>query len=371
MKKKEIGTLSLNINTSDFNYGAILHSWAFQQFLNKYDKYNVEIIDYITPHLEKCNLKYPIYSSIKIRKVRTIIKSILFYIPYKLRYYKFQKFIKNNMIISDKHYTQKSLNDAKLKYDILICESDVIWYPGFFHGNFDKSFFLALDSMKSKKKIAYSPSMSSLKYIDSKKEELKELLKNLDHISCRESYELNVLKELSDKDITHVMDPVFLLNPEDYNKIIGKRIIKDKYLLLYLPVNDNKELRKVAKRYAKENNLKVLEITTKLYPEFGHKTLTHAGVEEFLSCIKYSDMVFTNSFHAICFSVLFEKEFYAFTRKLNGKVEDICKTLELNNRYLTDNKLKKVEKIDYKKVNKIVKELREKSQNWIIDAIEK
>ena len=86
MKKKSIGTLSLNINTSDFNYGAILHSWAFQQFLDKYGKYNVEIIDYITPHLEKCNLKYPIYSSIKNKKLRTIIKSIIFYITYKLRY---------------------------------------------------------------------------------------------------------------------------------------------------------------------------------------------------------------------------------------------------------------------------------------------
>lgn len=33
----KVGTISLNINAPDFNYGAMLHSWAFQQFLKKLD----------------------------------------------------------------------------------------------------------------------------------------------------------------------------------------------------------------------------------------------------------------------------------------------------------------------------------------------
>ena len=373
MKKKQvkIGTISLNINTDDFNYGAMLHSWAFQKYLMKNKNYYVEIIDYVTPHLEKLDYSRPVISNLKAKRRLSAAKDAVFYFPYKQRYKKFQKFIKNHMITSKEKYTQKKLNDAKLDYDILVCESDVIWYPGCFKGNYDPSFFLALDSMKGKKRIAYSPSMSSLKYVEKKKDELKELLTNLDHISCRETYEIDVLQELTDKKVTHVMDPVFLLEPEDYDEITGKRIIKDKYLLLYLPVNDNRELRKSAKKYAKEHGLKILEISTKLYPNFiGQKTLTHAGIEEFLSCIRNADMVFTNSFHAICFSVLFNKEFYAFTRHLNGKVEDICKTLGLMDRYLQDNKVKEDKKINYNKVNKKVVELRKKSQDWINNAIE-
>ena len=367
-KSKFIGTLSLNINTDDFNYGAVLHSWAFQQFLLKND-YKCEIIDYITPHLENFDFINPILGSIKAKRIKSLIKYILVFFPYKRRYKKFREFINSNMIISEKQYTQHTLNDETLKYDTLICESDVIWYYGFFHGNYDKTFFLALDSMKNKKRIAYSPSMSSMKYIEETKEELKKLLNNLDYISCRETYELETLKELSGKEVTHVMDPVLLLERKDYDKIACKRIINDNYLLLYLPVDNNKKLRKVAKDYAKKNSLKILEISTKLRPSLNHKVLTTAGVEEFISCIKYADVVFTNSFHAICFSVIYEKDFYAFTRSLNGKVIDICKTLGLEDRYLENNKIKKIEHIDYKKVTKRVEELKNRSQKWIINAL--
>lgn len=132
--------------------------------------------------------------------------------------------------------------------------------------------------------------------------ELKQLLTNLDYILCRESYEKDILEKYTEKEATHVVDPVMLLNSEEYNSIIGEKIEKDKYLLIYLPVDNNKKLRKFAKEYAKKNNLKIIEKTTKLTRRnFNTKTLTAAGVEEFLSVIKYVDIVFTNSFHAICF----------------------------------------------------------------------
>ena len=89
--------------------------------------------------------------------------------------------------------------------------------------------------------------------------------------------------------------------------------MKDKYILLYLPVNDNKRLRRHAKEFAIEHGYKILEISTKLL-----KTQTdlitglpHAGVEEFLSAIKNAEVIFTNSLHAVCFSIIFKKEFYA------------------------------------------------------------
>lgn len=104
-KYKKIGTLSLNINTDDFNYGAILHSWAFQQYLEKYLGENTEIINYITLKLENKNLKNPLKSAIKEKNIKAIIKNILKYSTYKKRYNKFKKFIDKNMKISAKRYT--------------------------------------------------------------------------------------------------------------------------------------------------------------------------------------------------------------------------------------------------------------------------
>src|SRR5690606_29444570 len=37
-----------------------------------------------------------------------------------------------------------------------------------------------------------------------------------------------------------------------------------------------------------------------------------AGIEEFISLLKYSDKVITDSFHGVAMSIIFEKSFYSF-----------------------------------------------------------
>ena len=183
--------------------------------------------------------------------------------------------------------------------------------------------------MKDKLKIAYSPSLGNGIYDHYHETDLKKYLNNLDFISCRESYAVDILKQYTEKDVTHVLDPVMLLEGSEYKNIIGKRLTDKKYIMLYLPVNDNGKLRKYANDFAKKNNYNIIEISTKLYKNSSksNTVIPDAGIEEFLSCLKYSECVFTNSFHAVCFSILFKKEFYAFSRKYGGKVEDFCKNL--------------------------------------------
>lgn len=368
----KIGTISLNVNAPDFNYGAVLHSWAFQKFLQKLDYVeSTEIIDYTTVSLEGQNLSHSLVKDVLGLHPRAFLYHLKDKKAYTVRYKKFKEFEKSNMIISEKSYTQSSLNSAELDYDCVICESDVIWSQQFFGGKFDKSFFLALDSMKKMKKIAYSPSMGEADLTSEHKKYLKSFLKHIDYISCRESYDIPILKELTDKEVVHVLDPVLLLEEKDYASITADRIIEEKYICLYLPVDDNSELRKQAKDYAERNNLKILEISTKLeiYENESGICSGTMGIQEFLSAIKYADVIFTNSFHAICFAVIFNVEFYAFTRKYPGKVKDICKTLGLLERYLEKDSFNELKRIDYDIVNNKWKELKEKSINWLENAL--
>lgn len=369
-KSKKIGTISLNINTPDFNYGAILHSWAFQKYLqkNKLCEYT-EIIDYITPKLENTNRKSPIKDALKTKNIKGIIKNILIYPSYKKRYKKFEEFKKNDLVISTKQYTQKELDQATLDYDTVICESDVIWSPGFFGGDFDKAFFMNLKSMENMKKISYAPSMADGELTKKQEEDMTKLLEGIDYISCRESYEKDLLSKLTTKNVEHVLDPVMLLDADDYNEITGDRILKRNYVLLYLPVDNNKRLRKEAIKYAKEKNLDVLEISTKCLMKFGNKTLTHAGVEEFLSAIKFADTVFTNSFHAICFALIFNKNFYAFSRANFGKVKNICDVTNLSERFFEDDNFKALPNINYEDINATLSELQKKSKEWLENAL--
>lgn len=368
-----IGTISLNINAPDFNYGAVLHSWAFQQYLGKLNFVEyTEIIDYTMPKLEGQNLKYPVLTNLKQKHLRRALKYMRNHRLYDIRYKKFCEFISNNILKSDIKYTQKKLNNAKIDYDCVICESDVIWSPGFSGGHFDKSFFMALDSMSDLKRIAYAPSMANGDLNREQEDELKELLKYPQFISCRESYEKEILEKYTDKTITHVLDPVMLLEAGDYDVITADKMVKENYLLLYLPVDDNVELRKYANQYAKKKGLKVVEISTYLNSKNSENEICYgaAGIEEFLSLIKNAEIVFTNSFHAICFAIIFNIQFYAFSRAYAGKVKDICNVFELQERYFEDNIFRENEPIDYEKVNKIRDELAEKSKQWLISSLQ-
>ncbi len=281
----KIGTLSLNINTHDFNYGAVLHSWAFQQYLMKQPEVeSVDIIDYTTPILEGQSLKHPIISLMHGINRRGSVIEMMHPVLHRRRYNKFRDFIERNMSVSKTAYTQASLNAAELPYDTVICESDVTWSAGFFGGHYDRAFFLSLKSMKNMNRIAYAPSMADAVVTEEQSAELKKLLKYPQHISCRETYAAEVLREHTDKPVKHVIDPVLLLGAEDYEKITAERIIDDDYLLLYLPVDDNAGLRSAAKFYAKKHGLKIIDLSTYLKKNSDKEiiSLTSAGIPEFL-----------------------------------------------------------------------------------------
>lgn len=368
----KIGTISVNINTPDYNYGALLHSWAFIKYMQKLDfVQSAEVIDYLTPYLETYKEDFHIIEKLKEKNYYEARMNFRKYRWYKWRKKKFKNFQKKYMTISKKKYNQKKLNDSVLPYDTVICESDVIWSPKLTKGEFDPSFFLSLDSMKSLKKIAYSPSMGDGDLEENYQKEFKKYLKNIDYISCRESYQVDIIKQYTNKEVTKVLDPVFLIDKKDYTEIIGPRLVEQKYLLLYLPVNNNKKLRDAAREYALKNNLFMIEISTKLEKKKTNNLwrIPDAGIEEFLSGIKNAEVIFTNSLHAVCFSIIFKKQFYAFSRKYAGKVRDICKIFDLSNRYFEDDNFIEQKKINYNEVYKKYKKMQKESQDWIINAL--
>lgn len=368
----KIGTLSVNINTPDYNYGALLHSYAFIEYLKKFNFVTrAEIIDYITPSVLNKSKENKIPKDYIRNNYRDYFTLKRMNYSYNVRDRKFKKFIKKYMNVSDKQYVQETLKNEKLDYDVLFCESDVIWSPILTGGRLDPAFFLAFNNMNKIKKIAYSPSLGDQIYDKQQEKDLKKYLKKLDFISCRESYAKEILERYTDKKVTHVLDPVMLLDEETYNKIIGKRILKDKYILLYLPVNDNKKLRRQAKEFAQKNGYSILEISTKLIRRKSktNKVLADAGIEEFLSGIKYAEYVFTNSLHAVCFSIIFKKQFYAFSRKYAGKVKDVCDIFGLSKRFFPTDEFIEQKDIDYVKVYKKYNKLKEQSENYIIKAL--
>ncbi len=365
----KIGTLSININTDDLNHGAVLHSWAFQRYLEKTYDCEVEIIDYTTPNLYGKDLKHPFLSLIRQKKYRSALLSLACFNSYRKRYDKFQKFKNEHMVMSSDRYSRDTLNQADLNYDIVICESDVIWTPNKrFGGDFDKTFFLALDSMKDMKRIAYAPSMGNLNFTKEEGERFKDLIKNLDSVSCREKYASDYVRDVCGICAETVVDPVLLLEANDYMGIEVERLIKEPYLLLYAPLEYNLKLVQFANRYAGSHGLKVVELSRYSFDCVFHKTVSDAGIGEFLSLIRHAEIIFCNSFHGVCFSLIYKKQFFAFARPSGRKYEEFCARLGLEDRFVkTVDQGLELEKpdIDYNEVSGRLDEMIRVSREYL------
>lgn len=122
----------------------------------------------------------------------------------------------------------------------------------------------------------------------------------------------------SDSVITTV-DPTLLLSPAEWQAIASPRLIQKKYLFCYFLHND-KDLVRLARQFARIHHLKIATIPfsgleyNETDMRFGKYRFDAIGPEGFLSLILHADYVFTDSFHASVFSLLFHKQFVALPR---------------------------------------------------------
>ena len=219
--------------------------------------------------------------------------------------------------------------------------------------------------MKKMKKVAYSASLGNASFSEEEEKNFIELLENVDCISCRETYASEYIRKITGRNVYDVVDPVLLLSSDEYMDIVSEPIIKEAYVLLYMPIEYNYSIVSEVKKYAKSRGLKLVELSVYPWDKILHKTITDAGVGDFLSLIKNAEIVFSNSFHAVCFSVIFRKEFYAFSRRTGKKIEDICSKFDLKERYL-ESKIEIAPKIDYGLVYNKLAHLKEESMEYIV-----
>ena len=91
-----------------------------------------------------------------------------------------------------------------------------------------------------------------------------------------------------------------------------------------------------------------------------------------LWAIKNAKMVVTDSFHFMVFSIIFHKPFWAIVDGPRAsRLRDLLSYLQLEDRIFNDSlSLEDMDKeIDYDKVDKLIKEKREYSLNFLREAL--
>lgn len=334
---KKIKTATITFHNS-VNYGAILQTYALQRSILKLGVYN-EIINY-SPDSDK-NL------IINTTNLKSIIRSLINLPDFYVKKGKFDDFIKRKINITEK-VSKDFLKSEEFnnKYDIFITGSDQVWN---YELTNDSTYMLDF-VIENNKKRSYAASFGISEIPNNLIDWYKNLLKNFYSILLREESGKKIIKQLLNKDAKIVLDPVFLLDKQEWNSVIGRtkfEKIKNQYILIYYTTPKIVEFAKIlSKRYGL--SIIFIEALSFRLSRIGKVERT-LSPEEFVSAIKNARFVLTGSFHAMVLSIIYNKEFFIDIIKngRNSRLEQVLNMCNIFNRYVEEN----IDQVTMKKIN--------------------
>jgi len=332
--------------------------------------FDVSIIDYRCPNIENQYRLFSLSHFTRLKSIKSKIRYLLSHINSVLllhgRKKAFNLFLKEYMCLSVPCFD----SNARIlsTFDVVITGSDQVWNTNL-TGGMDKLYFLDIALDGKIRKIAYAASaeISALSELSITKDELQRCLLGFDLISVRENHLAKLIAQILDREPEVTIDPTLLLNKSVYERLIPqKQIEKRKYILVYTVVND-KNVNRIANKIAKEKNLKIVKITSKLpIFDFVSNFKKAIGPMEFLQLIQSAEFVITTSFHGTIFSILFEKQFLTIKAGSANRQLSLLKSLNLESQFLKDEEeFIQLKDIDYKGVSERLCDMRLSSIDFL------
>jgi hypothetical protein len=361
---KKIGVLTLPLKG---NYGGVLQAFALTTFLKK-NGYDAILIDRQW-NIQQSGISYlikkVIYHHLLIRKVKSFCA----------------KWInpKTKKIVSQEQMNE--LND--FGFDAVVVGSDQVWRVEHTVG-VGNNYFLDFIKNKRTKKISYAASFGkdSVDGDADKLSKIASLLKEFTAISVREESGVKICDEVFNAEAKQVLDPVLLLNSDDYLPIINKSSSKlsktlttyvldasDKNNKIIQDVSDSLELNAVSINYKKDPGLllkrKSLDFYNYMYP----------SVSNWLRGFRDAEFIVTDSFHGTIFSILFKKQFLVIGNEKRGlaRFNSILGKLGLMDRLITNkNKYNREvlsKPIDFKLIHEKLEKEKTFSKSFLLEAL--
>lgn len=369
------------------NYGGNLQAYALTTYLSQHG-YQAEQISFrgnfdVPKKKQKRDLRF--WTTLPFRAIKSLIIRGLKIVEESIHHVSqrrmraFSDF--NDRVIphSSQVYTCDNIRNCVHEYDAFITGSDQVWNLKWYNPEFFLQFVPS-----EKKKIAYAASMAADHLTTEQKKIVENHLRDFDAISVREEEAVTLLSPLASVQIVQTLDPTLLLSGDDWDHICSERKISEEYLFCYF-LSSNRKLRRLARSFAKKNHLKLVTIphsggwikTSDI--GFGDVRCFDASPEDFLSLIKYARYVFTDSFHAVAFSHIYQKQFFVFNRKkdeeMSSRISGITAIFGTEERFCYDadranmQYIASLKEIDYNRKNSMFDEMLKNSVSFFIDSL--
>lgn len=377
----------MNDKTSDFktatitfhapqNTGAFLQAYALQYYIINNLHLPNEIINYQSDAQKK---QYRIFGTKKgITGLFRDLCSCLHYLDLISKKKKYKALQDKHLKCTPECSEINDVLEQALHYDLLICGSDQIWNAEL--NDFSPAYYLP----GFRNKISYACSLGK-SVTDTTCHYLKKYLSEFVAVSVREGSSADFIEKEFGINAFHTIDPTLLVGREVYERIIREKCIAvpQNYIFLYTVKFQNYIL-ELTEALSRKFNMPVFTILSTPSVHSGMRAEKHhihvlysGGPADFLTYIKNSSLVVSDSFHGIVFSVIFHKLFFRGQSLYDDmpvkdeRLDSFLNMLGLTDRSITSKQreMTDIGEIDWKTVDDKLAIAAEQSGRWLECAV--
>ncbi len=387
----KIGIITI---TRDENYGNRLQNYAVQEIIKKLGFEAETIINTTANGFNSVASRADIYKKLKpthlLRAINArlrnklmikndrdgILKSLFWKLSckdkisaaVKQRKIAFLNFNHRNIIFSRTTISLDHIDKAGLNhYEYFVCGSDQIWNPYYPQ----TSMIDFLQFAPKSKRIAYAPSFGVDHIPEHKKEHYRQWLRDIPYLSIREQQGAAIIKDLTGRDATVLVDPTLMLSKDEWMAIAQKPSIsnKGKYVLTYFLGNETNEYQSTIRDIAARSSCKIINLAD--IREFESYAVDPA---EFVYLINNAELVCTDSFHGAVFSIIMRTHFIVFDRLEDGhsmgsRLENLLSNFGMEERLFRNiRKIEDVFNTDFSNVERIIAVEQNKAWSFLSSA---
>lgn len=225
------------------------------------------------------------------------------------------------------------------------------------------------------KRVALSPSFGRDFIADYNKEKMRKWIIDYPYLSVREDSGVKLIKELTGRDATHLLDPTLIINSEEWKSILCIEDKPNDYILAYFLDEPSDYAKKCLKKLKEKLDCKILAIPYKFeYMDYSD-SIVAAGPKEFVELVANAKVVCTDSFHGTVFALNMHTPFFAFEReygsanKQSERVLSILRKVNMLDRYQPKNVVEELNNLDFEHSEEILNVERKKAYDYVNNAI--
>ena len=352
-EKKDVGILGYWYAT---NYGSVLTYFALAKIIERLG-YSVMLID--EPEKEKDAEGLDVFS---------------------------RRFLEGKIDIS-RSVKWNELDSINEMCNTFMIGSDQVWTPGAIR-HMGYFFFLKTIS-DTKKKIAYAPSFgqSTFKALPETIKTVQFYLNKFDAISVREEDGVKICNEIFKIKAERVVDPVFLIDKEDYDEIAQMSMldIEMDYIIAYIldPTDDKREALNILSENLKMPIIVMLDGRFNTFEKNKTKMnmdniAENVDVYDWVYYIKHAKYMITDSHHGLAMGIIYNLPCICYANPGRGqsRFTSLLNVLGMSDRMIYSAK-EIIEKellsksINYGQVNFNLRKEKYKSISWLSRALER